>query len=168
MYVQRDVSSNTRNCVGNSRTIRPTGALVHTTAGGNSLAWLQGGSCDAGAPASADYLISRTGERFNLCKPGWYAYHAGQSKVTIRDVVYTDNEVSQVLIGIELESLNSQLITREQYFSLAELLNERQLHYSWPGDYPIYGHYAVARPLGRRSDPTNFDWGVLFAILAGK
>jgi hypothetical protein len=55
--------------------------------------------------------------------------------------------------------LDEQSPTFEQLDSLAELIVERAGHYGWRWPFIILGHYAVARPHGRRSDPVNFDWG---------
>lgn len=73
--------------------------------------------------------------------------------------------MSQKLLGIELECLDTQQTTFEQYDSLAELIVERANHYGWRWPFIILGHYAVARPLGRRSDPVNYDWGWLMGRL---
>lgn len=164
-FIEQDVSARTDARVNFPRRIRPLGALIHTTAGSNSLLWLQGDSAEAGKPASADYLISRDGHRYKISPAGRCAYHAGSSRLFHSNILYKNDKVSEVLIGIELEQAGEQDITREQYVSLAELLQELALTWAWAGDYPIYGHYAVARPLGRRSDPCNFDWGVLRALL---
>jgi len=164
-YDERDVSGDTSLSVNAVRTSMAVGAELHTTAGAHSLKWLQGDSAAAGKPASADYLINRDGSRYKITPAGRYAYHAGQGQVTYKNVLYRGDAVSQLLIGIELEALPNELITREQYFSLAELLRKLAIDNQWAGDYPIYGHYATARPTGRRSDPTNFDWGVLVALL---
>lgn len=164
-YEYRDVSDATSIRVGSTRSSLPVGTLIHTTAGRDSLSWLQGGSAAAGSPASADYLIARSGTVFQISPPRRYAYHAGIGEMLYKNRLYRNIEVSQLLIGVELEALPSERVTREQYTSLAELLRKLAIDFAWPGDYPIYGHYATARPMGRRSDPTNFDWGVLFALL---
>lgn len=81
--------------------------------------------------------------------------------------------MSQVLLGVELECLDNQEITFEQYDSLGQLIVQLAGEHGWRWPFIIYGHYAVARPLGRRSDPVNFDWGWLMgrvyvrAVLAG-
>lgn len=159
-YGYADLSDSTSLSVCGNRTLSPRGALIHSTSGTNSLKWLQGGSAKAGAPASADYLIRRDGYRYGLTPIGKYAYHAGQSRYTL-DRAYINNEVSQVLIGVELEALDQESPTFSQVDSLAELIVQMAPHYGWRWPFIILGHYAVARPLGRRSDPVNFDWGWL-------
>jgi len=165
-YPQIDHTHEVSDAVNGLLTIPRLGALIHTTEGANSLPWLLGRSADNGAPASADYLIDRNGTRHEITPWHRYAYHAGVSRMFHGDKLYTGDKVSQALVGIELERAGDQDITREQYFSLAELLLRLRMLNSWPLDFPLYGHYAVARPLGRRSDPVNFDFGVLFAIMS--
>lgn len=142
------------------RTISPRGTLIHSSSGADSTEWLTTGSANAGSPASANALIQRDGRQLLLCPDGWYPYHAGKSVCTL-DRVYRDDEVSQVLIGIELECLVGELPTYEQVDSLADLC----LYFAgrWLWRWPLWytGHYSVARPLGRRSDPVNFPWGDL-------
>lgn len=163
-YAQRDVRSNTSLRVCGARAFGPGGTLVHTTSGVDSLEWLQGGSASAGTPASADFLIAREGTQYNITPAGRYAYHAGQSIYTL-DRPYRNDEVSQKLLGVELEALDNQQITFQQYDSLAQLIVEQAQVWAWRWPFIILGHYAVARPLGRRSDPVNFDWGWLMGRL---
>lgn len=163
-YVRNDVSIHTSLRVCGSRTIGPRGTLIHSTSGTNSLSWLQGGSADAGAPASADALIGREGTQYLITTPGRYAYHAGQSIYTL-DRAYRNDEVSQILLGVELEQTESQPPTFAQLDSLADLIVHYAFLWAWRWPFTILGHYAVARPLGRRSDPLNFDWGWLMGRL---
>ena len=160
-YGLSDVSGNTDLRVCGDRTIRPRGTLIHTTSGTDSLSWLQGGSANAGDPASADFLIARWGRVYAITPSGRYAYHAGESIFTLDSVIYRDDKVSQILMGIEVECQDSQSPTLQQYDALAQLLQFLRRQYTWPLWYPIIGHYAVARPLGRRSDPVSFNWNTL-------
>lgn len=137
------------------------GALIHTTNGADSLHWLITGSADAGRPASADYLISRDGTRHRICPRGYFPYHAGVSQLAYNGFVYRGDEVSRLLLGIELESRENELVTWPQIDSLAELVVSDPLAQGWRWPYYVRGHYDVARPLGRRSDPLGFDWGAL-------
>lgn len=138
----------------------PRGTLVHSTSGIDSEEWLTTGSAQAGSGASADALIRRDGEQILLCPDGWYPYHAGKSVVRL-DRLYKDNAVSEILIGIELEQLPTEDPTFSQVDSLADLM----LYYAgrWGWRWPLWytGHYSVARPMGRRSDPMSFPWGDL-------
>jgi N-acetyl-anhydromuramyl-L-alanine amidase AmpD len=157
-YVRTDHSRDCDPRVHGTRTINPSGCLIHSTMGVNSLSWLLGGSADAGSPASADALIDRNGTQHILTRANWYAYHAGNSYL-YHAGAYFGNDVSQVLLGIELECTADQTPTFEQYDSLANLIVQYAHVWDWRWPFVILGHYAVARPLGRRSDPTNFDWG---------
>lgn len=73
--------------------------------------------------------------------------------------------MSQLLQGVELECLDTETPTYAQIDSLAQLVVYLAGQYGWRWPFLIYGHYAVARPLGRRSDPVNFDWGGLMGRL---
>lgn len=161
-YRPPPVSPDFRIC--GHRSIGARGALVHTTSGTNSLPWLEGGSADAGSPASAEYLVARNGSQFDLHLDENFAYHAGRSRYEL-DRQYNNTEVSQVLFGIELECLDEQACTFEQYDSLAAVIVAIAPQWGWRWPFIILGHYAVARPLGRRSDPVNFDWGWLMGRL---
>ena len=141
------------------------GACVHTTAGLNSLGWLLSGSAKAGRPASADYLIERNGHIYRLTEPEWYAYHAGQARLKFEGVTYTDVQVSELLLGIELECLDNELVTWQQVDALAQVIVQMSVDSDWRWPYYVLGHYEVARPLGRRSDPQGLDWGALMGRL---
>lgn len=160
-YSVLDVSSNASAGVTGNRRLGPVGALVHSTSGLDSLSWLMGGSELAGHPASSDFLIRRDGIAYKISPPGRYAYHAGRSELTYINSKYLDDQVSQLLIGVELECLDSERPTFAQYDSLAQLVVSLGLDWGWRWPYTLLGHYAVARPLGRRSDPVNYDWGSL-------
>lgn len=154
-----DVSAATSDKVGSTRTLRRRGIVIHTTEGTNSLAWLQGGSAAAGKPASADFLIDRVGNIFQITKPGWFAYHSGQARHGLYQE--PDRTISQGYYGIELEQLleKQQKVTNLQYISLAFLvrvlvsINRLDLR-------NIVGHYQVALPQGRKQDPSGFDWTI--------
>jgi len=163
-YSSHNVWATSSPGVSNHRRNRPIGALIHSTSGVDSLAWLQGGSEQAGTPASSDALIKSTGERYIITAPDRFAYHAGQSDLN-RGVVLKGDQVSALLYGIELEYLDTSTPSWQQYDSLAELIVEKGQLYLWRWPYVLYGHYGVARPLGRRSDPVSFDWGALMGYL---
>jgi N-acetyl-anhydromuramyl-L-alanine amidase AmpD len=171
LYKQVDDSKRADWRVSYPRTWPAIGVLVHTTSGKDSLAYLLGGSVADGRFASCDCLISRDGGRHTITPPGRVPYHAGASCFTPisyigdNNCLYKDDEVSQVLIGIELECLESERPTYAQYDSLAEYIVRRGVDFRWRWPYTIYGHYAVARPPGRRADPVAFDWGALMGRL---
>lgn len=145
--------------VSHNRRFSPVGTCIHTTNGVDSLSWLLGGSAIDGSPASSDYLIDRTGQRFRLCKPERYPYHAGVSTLDYNNKLYHGDEVSELLIGIELEARSNELVTWQQVDSLAQTVVECGFTYGWRWPYYVLGHYEIAKPIGRRSDPLGFDWG---------
>jgi N-acetyl-anhydromuramyl-L-alanine amidase AmpD len=156
-YVDNSGSIDSRN-IGDGRP-SPIGALLHTTSGYSSLDWLLSGSARVGTPASADYLIDRNGTQHRLCPDGYYPYHAGKSALTYANRLYQGDEVSALLIGIELECADKQNCTFPQLDSLSSLIVRLSSQYGWRWPYVIFGHYEVALPVGRRSDPLGFDWG---------
>lgn len=164
-YSITDVSSSldTRNY--GYRGTRAFGTCVHTTSGLSSLDWLLGGSARKGNPASADYLIERNGHIYRLTRPEWYAYHAGKSRLQYNGVTYRDVQVSERLLGIELECLDNELVTWPQIDALAQVIVQMSVDLAWAWPYYVVGHYEVARPLGRRSDPQGLDWGALMGRL---
>jgi N-acetyl-anhydromuramyl-L-alanine amidase AmpD len=137
----------------------PIGTLIHSTDGTNSLSWLTTGSAASGHPASADYLIDRDGTQHSICPAGRYPYHAGKGQLIYNNRLYKGDEVSQLLIGVELENMSTTLCTYEQHDSLAELVVRLGLTWGWRWPYYLVGHYETARPVGRRSDPQGLDWG---------
>jgi N-acetyl-anhydromuramyl-L-alanine amidase AmpD len=158
-YNTNDVSGSTDRRNYFRRGVSPIGALAHTTEGRGALEWLQRGSAKAGRPASADFYIERSGQRYALIPKGQAAYHAGVSVAYLQGRRFANDAVSALLIGVELERAGEDYVTYEQYDSFAELLTLLSVDYSWRWPYTVLGHYSVARPLGRRSDPVNFDWG---------
>src|SRR3954470_22849803 len=135
------------------------GALIHTTSGTNSIAWLTTGAATSGNPASADYLIARDGQIYKLGAPGRYPYHAGKSRFTIRGITYSGDELSSLLLGVEIEQVGSQIVTWQQNQALAQIIVKTGIDNSWRWSYYLLGHYEVAVPMGRRSDPQGFEWG---------
>lgn len=135
------------------------GTLVHTTSGTDSLYWLTRGSAASGNPASCDYLIERDGTRHRITPRGKYPYHAGKSSWTYNGATYVGDQVSARLLGVELENRDSEYCTDAQLDSLAELIVLEGIDRGWRWPYYVLGHYEVARPMGRRSDPQGFLWG---------
>lgn len=165
MFEVRDVSRDTlesvRSPIGAGEKV---GIVVHTTDGRESLKWLQGASAAAGSPASADALIHRNGTIFWLMPKGYYAWHAG--KVTERPMYPAGQLWSGNTYGIELENYDraGELPTEAQHRALAGLMLHLA-HYEKYNDLTITGHYAIARPIGRRSDPTGLNWGHVFWLM---
>lgn len=160
MYTYRDVSAATSKDVGGFRVVKRKGIVLHETIGINSLYWLQGGSALAGRPASADFLIDRKGDVFQLTQPGRFAFHTGVARWQLQQD--PDRSLSQSFIGIELENHpdNGQKVTTEQYIACAWLIR-RLISYHPIDIRNIVGHYQVALPAGRKSDPLTLNWAML-------
>jgi N-acetylmuramoyl-L-alanine amidase len=141
------------------RSSSPIGALIHTTSGTNSLSWLIGGAAASGNPASSNFLIDRNGTQNRLCPSNRYPYHAGKAALSYNNKLYSGDAISELLIGIELECLDNQNCTLYQVDSCADVVVKEGLHWGWQWPYYLLGHYEIARPLGRRSDPQGFPWG---------
>lgn len=163
-YPALDVRRSVSSSVTGDRWHKPVGACIHHTDGVNSLAWLSGGSAIAGSPASADVLIGRKGERYLLTDSERYAFGVGQVSSTIKKLFSAGNP-NEYLMSVELEYKALDAPTYAQYDSCAEQLVNWALKYRWRWPYVIYGHYGIAGPLGRKSDPYNFDWGSLMGRL---
>lgn len=163
-YDRIDYSASADTRVSGTRTISPIGAIIHSTGGTDSTQWLRGSSADAGTPASANCLIDKRGRQVTLCPNDRFPYHAGRSRLRL-DRLYTGDEISQLLIGIELEYTDDECPTWEQYDSCADVILWYGRRYMWRWPFVLYGHYGVAVPLGRRSDPVRFDWGALMGCL---
>jgi N-acetyl-anhydromuramyl-L-alanine amidase AmpD len=164
-YRVEDVSASTLPVLYAPRPKPPIGFLLHTTDGKDSLAWLQGGSARAGKPASADFLITKLGKIIRVVPRGTHSYHAGVCRW--RGRIETGNLVSTLLVGIEVENADSQgeEPNEEQHRAVAALLLVGASKYAWS---PLrgFGHYGLAHPMGRRSDPHAWDWGYLAWLMA--
>lgn len=164
-YATLDVRSATSARVIGSRRFKPVGACIHNTDGSNSLAWLQGSSANAGRPASADCLVSKSGQRYLLTGPSNYAYHAGTTATVGGPFLIGPDMANHYLLGIELEYRSLEGPTFEQVDSCAEQLIDWAIYWGWRWPLVIFGHYGLAVPIGRRSDPFLLDWGSLMGRL---
>jgi N-acetyl-anhydromuramyl-L-alanine amidase AmpD len=155
----RNVSLETRAEMGGVRRVPRIGIVLHTTMGTNSLDWLQRGSYLAGKTASADYLIDRAGNIFQLTAVGKFAWHAGKSRW--RTYQESDATISRGFVGIEFEAKeqDGEKMTNLQYISGAWLVRHLMMQHSIPITN-VVGHYMVALPVGRKSDPMHIDWAV--------
>ena len=157
MYDFQDVSATTLRKVIRPRILPRCGILIHETDGLNSLAYLQGGSFNSGNPVSADYLIAKTGEVYQITPPGWYAWHSGIA--SWRHYQEADKSINQGFVGVEVENYVSrgQKIAPEQYIALGWLV--RRLVMAHGIDFRnITGHKQVALPAGRKTDPATLNW----------
>lgn len=159
MYQYIDVSADTSMTVGGLRTIERRGVLLHTTEGFQSLKWLQGGSAVADRPASADYLVDRAGNVYQLTRVGRFAYHSGKARwLWIQD---GNGTLNQSFLGIELEQYGAagQKVTDAQYIASAALVHRLASYHSLDLRL-LCGHYQAALPAGRKADPSGFDWHI--------
>lgn len=166
MFEVQDVSHNTDDrVIGPRRLQSRLGIMLHTTDGTNSLSWLQGGSARAGKPASADVLVDRMGNIKLLIPPGHYAYHAG--RCWWQGSIDESDEVSRRFIGVEIENADSRgsVPTYLQHRAVAGLCLVCAAGSLSP-KLSVIGHYGVAYPMGRRSDPRGWDWGYMFWLMA--
>lgn len=147
------------------RRVNPSGGCIHATAGSNSLSWLLAGSAAHGEPASANYLIERDGTRHKLCDDKRFPYSAGQSRCFLDNGWRYGDEISERLLSYELECLWSEAPTWWQVDSLADQIVEDAARWRWRWPFILYGHYGIALPAGRRSDPWLLDWGSLMGRL---
>ena len=163
-YPSVDISGHTHPSNYGVRAMRPIGTGVHTTGSANSIPFLQSDRRATSGISGADYLISREGDRHQLTPSGKFAYHFGKARWN-----YLSNDgdlLSKMYIGVELENLNDQMCTWMQMDSLAELIvSVLAPMYSWAFPFDIVGHYEVAVPIGRRSDPLGFNWGQFMGFL---
>lgn len=163
-YKYADLSGRTHFSNYGVRANRAIGVGVHTTAGSNSIPYLQADKRATGNIAGADYHIDREGNQSRLTPQGHFAYHFGKARW---NYLSNDNDLlSKMYVGVELESLNDQMCTWIQLDSLAHLIVTRlRVEHIWAFPFDIVGHYEVAVPLGRRSDPLGFNWGHFMGFL---
>jgi N-acetyl-anhydromuramoyl-L-alanine amidase len=104
-----------------------------------------------GMAVSAHFVIRRTGEVLQFVSCDDRAWHAGASHYRGRDNCNDDS------IGIELEGLEGNTFTPEQYTQLKKLCEDIAIAYPIAH---IAGHEHIAP--GRKQDPgAGFDWGFL-------
>ena len=166
-YPVRDIGQSTHSSNYHRRDNRPIGVCIHTTSGVNSVAYLQADKRATNNVATADYLIDRQGTRYKLVPDGNYAYHVGKA----RWGAFTNDldRISEMYIGIELENLDNGLCTWQQHDSLAELITGELMNkWLWAYPFDIVGHYELATPIGRRSDPLGFDWGFFWGYITAR
>jgi N-acetylmuramoyl-L-alanine amidase len=104
---------------------------------------------------SAHFLITRTGDAYQLVRIGDAAFHAGRVKSPNCDNDHT--------IGIELEHIDGvqDWPDRQIVECAALVVRLRQTL----GYLPVLSHRSIAYPTGRKLDPVAFPW-LLLAQLA--
>lgn len=163
-YLEQDLSGSTNPAVYDTRLSSPIGTLMHTTSGINSGAVLQGLPVAQGDLRSAHVLIQRSGARQIIVRSDHCAYHSGRTWFPAINGNRMDG-ANEVLLGIELECLDTQAPTVYQYDSAAEYITDEATLWAWRWPFVLYGHYGLAIPVGRRSDPIRFDWGAFMGFL---
>jgi AmpD protein len=104
-----------------------------------------------GMQVSSHFYIQRNGELWQFVSCDQRAWHAGASRYRGRDNCNDDS------IGIELEGMEGDLFTQEQYESLQALCPAIAKHYDIAF---IAGHEHIAP--GRKADPgPGMDWILL-------
>lgn len=143
---------------------KPIAIVNHITAGlmPGCLSWLQ----NPQAQASAHYLVTKTGQIFQLVKDEDAAWHAGGVNKPSWPL-YDGNNPNLYTIGIEHES-KGEALTEAQY--QATLWLHRQLMKKWsiPVDRDhVIGHYRIDSVNRPNCPGPNFPWDRLFQDLQG-
>lgn len=102
---------------------------------------------------SAHYVVDRDGTTVQMVDERRTAWHAGVSELDGRTGV---NDFS---VGIELVNLNDgqDPYPEAQYQAVARILKDLRTRWDIPDEH-VVSHAAIARPVGRKSDPVGFDF----------
>lgn len=105
---------------------------------------------------SAHYVVDRDGTIVQMVDERRTAWHAGVSELDGRTGV---NDFS---VGVELVNLNdgNDPYPEAQLQSLIRIIQDLRTRHDIPDDR-IVSHEFVARPVGRKNDPKNFDFVAL-------
>ena len=131
----------------------------HITAGAfpGCLNWL----CNITSSASAHYLITRTGDVYQLVRESDTAWHAGIArKPTWR--LHDGTNPNKRTLGIEHECISGGELTEAQYQATLQLQRELCAKYGIPADRDhIIGHCEI-NPVDRPECPgKDFPWARL-------
>lgn len=109
---------------------------------------------------SAHYVVDRDGTTVQMVDERRTAWHAGVSELEGRTGV---NDFS---VGIELVNLNDgkDPYPEAQYQAVKRILEDLRTRWNIPDEH-IVSHAAIARPIGRKSDPVGFDFEKLKRML---
>lgn len=109
---------------------------------------------------SAHYVVDRDGTTIQMVDERRTAWHAGVSELDGRTGV---NDFS---VGIELVNLNDgqDPYPEAQYEAVARIIKDLRTRWEVPDNH-IVSHAAIARPVGRKSDPVGFDFDRLKKML---
>jgi len=132
----------------NRNTDRIDMIVMHGTAGGykGSLAWLK----DRESEASTHYLITKTGDIYQMVADEKKAWHAGESRWD------GEGDCNQYSLGIELENEedDNDPYPGEQIAAAIMLCKFKQQEYEISPDR-IVGHKEISP--GRKTDPVGID-----------
>ena len=130
--------------------VRVTGIVLHADASNridSSLDWCRRPE----SKVSYHLLIGRTGNVFMLVHPEDRAWHCGVSEW---EGVPDCNDYT---VGVCLSNRNDgETYPKSQLFEAANVCTVLSRHYGIPVDR-ITTHAAVARPVGRKTDPKGLD-----------
>lgn len=137
--------------------------VCHITAGSfpGCLSWM----CNPKAKASANYLVNKKGEIYQLVQDKDTSWHAGfVNKCTWN--LYDGTNPNRYTIGIEFECISGGELTELQYQSGLQLIDMLIKKYNIPCDTNhILGHYRIDG-VNRANDPGKyFPWERLFRDL---
>ncbi|MBN9419903.1 MAG: N-acetylmuramoyl-L-alanine amidase [Candidatus Eremiobacteraeota bacterium] len=109
---------------------------------------------------SAHYVVDRDGTTIQMVDERRTAWHAGVSELDGRTGV---NDFS---VGIELVNLNDgkDPYPEAQVLAVKRIIQDLRERWDVP-DSHIVSHAAIARPVGRKSDPVGFDFEGLLRLL---
>ena len=109
---------------------------------------------------SAHYVVDRDGTTIQMVDERRTAWHAGVSELDGRTGV---NDFS---VGIELVNLNDgkDPYPEAQVLAVKRIIQDLRERWDVP-DSHIVSHAAIARPVGRKSDPVGFDFEKLLRLL---
>ena len=109
---------------------------------------------------SAHYCVDRDGTTVQMVDERRTAWHAGVSELGGRTGV---NDFS---VGIELVNLNDgkDPYPEAQYEAVKRILLDLRTRWDVPNEN-VVSHAAIARPVGRKSDPVGFDFDKLLKML---
>ena len=147
-----------------SRMGRSIIAIVnHITAGNfpGCLSWMK----NPAAQASAQYLVTRAGEIYQLVADENAAWHAGIVNKPNWSL-YDGTNPNRYTIGIEHENLGGGQLTEAQYQATLWLHKQLIAKYKIPVDADhIIGHYRIDSVNRPNCPGPNFPWERLFADL---
>lgn len=130
--------------------------VLHATADSDtqeSIAWCQTPKAKNPNPVSYHVIVDRDGTAYHLVDSAKRAWHAGVSEFGGR------TNVNDFSIGLSFANRNDgkEPYSDAQYQAAAMLIG------AWMDRYPaitldrITTHKAIARPVGRKTDPLGFD-----------